>query len=94
MYTYIYIYTTILDVRGFDSSTILKLRGRTSHVRRESPGKFESTNLSRDNLSRETGRDRTYIYIYIYIYRERERDIHTCVSISIIYIYIYIYMYI
>ena len=27
-----------------------------SHVHRECPGKFESTNLSRDNISREIGR--------------------------------------
>ena len=30
--------------------------GWNSHVRREFPGNVESTNLSRDNLSREIGR--------------------------------------
>ena len=43
--------TKTLDFRGFDSSRILSLRGQ-----RESPGNFESTNLSRDTLSREIGR--------------------------------------
>ena len=38
--------TKILDFRGFDSSRILILRG----------GHFESSNLSRDHLSREIGR--------------------------------------
>ena len=32
------------------------LKGWNSHVRRESPGKLESRNLCRDNLSREVGR--------------------------------------
>ena len=45
--------TKILDFRGFDSSRILILN---SQAQREFPGKFESSNLSRDNLSREIGR--------------------------------------
>ena len=49
--------TKILDFRGFDSSRILILRGLIL----VSTGSFsESTNLSRDTLSREIGsRDRT-----------------------------------
>ena len=48
--------TTILDFSGFDSSRILISKGWKSQAHREFPGKFESRNLSRDNLSRETGR--------------------------------------
>ena len=46
--------TKTLDFEGFDSSRIFK--GWNSHVDREFLGKFESTNVSRDNLSREIGR--------------------------------------
>ena len=49
--------------RGFDSGRILISRagilmsmGGDSHVHGELPGNVESTNLSRDNLSREIGR--------------------------------------
>ena len=48
--------TKILDFRGFYSSRIVILRGN-SHVHMELPGKLESTNLSRDNLSREIWRN-------------------------------------
>ena len=44
---------------GFDPSRFLILRGGNSHVRgiyRESPGKFDSRVLSREILSRWTGR--------------------------------------
>ena len=41
----------ILDFRGFDSSQW------HFHVHMESPGNFGSANLSRDNLSREVGRE-------------------------------------
>ena len=54
--------TKILDLRGFDSSRISILRGWNSQAHREFSGNVESTNLSRDNLSREIGRtvtDRT-----------------------------------
>ena len=47
--------TNIMDFRGFDSSIILISRGDIP-FRRGLPGKFESTNLSRDNVSREIGR--------------------------------------
>ena len=47
--------TKILDFRGFDSQN-LKLKAWNSHVHREFPGKFESTILGRENLSREIGR--------------------------------------
>ena len=39
-----------------------------SQADKDFPGKFESRNLSRETLSRETGRTTIYIYIYIYIY--------------------------
>ena len=45
-----------MDFRGFDSRIILSLRGWNSQAHGEFPGKFESRNLSRDNLSREIGR--------------------------------------
>ena len=48
--------TKILDFGGLDSRIILILRGGILNVHREFPGKSESTNLSRDNLSREIGR--------------------------------------
>ena len=48
--------TNIVGFRGFDSSIILNLKGWNSQTRREFPGKFESSNLSRDNVSREIGR--------------------------------------
>ena len=51
----------MLGFRGFDSSLILMLEGWNSHVHGEFPGNFESSNLSRDNLSREIGR--TFIKI-------------------------------
>ena len=50
--------TKIQDFRGFDSSIIVDIEGLDSHVHWEIPTKFESTNLSRDDLSRETGRNR------------------------------------
>ena len=52
--------TKILDFRGFDSSRIFSLKGWTSHVHREFPGKFEPTNRSIDTL-REIGRSATYM---------------------------------
>ena len=48
--------TKILDFRGFDSSIILSRGGGISHVHRGSPISFESTKLSRDDLSGEIGR--------------------------------------
>ena len=48
--------TKILDFRGFDSSRILVLRGGILMSIGEIPSNCESTNLSRDNLSREIGR--------------------------------------
>ena len=45
----------IPDFGGSDSSRILILVDGSLHVRREFPGKFESTNLGRDNLGREVG---------------------------------------
>ena len=48
--------TKILAFRVFDSSIVLVVKGWNSHTHREFPGKFEASNLSRDNLSREMGR--------------------------------------
>ena len=49
--------TKILAFRGFDSSIInINIKGWNSEARREVPAKFESSNLSRDNLSTEIGR--------------------------------------
>ena len=48
--------TYIMDFRGFDASIILIVRGWNSQAHRKFPGKFESNNLSRDNVSREIGR--------------------------------------
>ena len=51
--------TKSFDFRGFDSGRLLILRGGNPHVRgiyRESPGKFDSRTLSRETLSRWTGR--------------------------------------
>ena len=48
--------TKIVDFRGFDSSRILVLRGGIPRPTGNFPGKFESSNLSRDNVSREIGR--------------------------------------
>ena len=48
--------TNITDVRGVDPSVILNYKGWHSQAHRELPGKFESSNLSRDNASREIGR--------------------------------------
>ena len=42
--------TKIPDFIGFDSSSILISRGGIPRPIRELPGKFESTNLSKDNL--------------------------------------------
>ena len=53
--------TKILDFRGFDSSRILTLRGRITRPIGNFPGKIESRNLSRDNISREIGRIRTVV---------------------------------
>ena len=48
--------TKIMDFTGgFDSSIILNFKGWNSKAHRDFPGKFESINLSRDNLSREIG---------------------------------------
>ena len=52
--------TKTLDFRGFDSSRILSLRGEFPRPIGECPGKFGSTNLTRDNLIREIGRTQLY----------------------------------
>ena len=47
--------TDIVDVGGFDSSIMSNLRGGIPG-RRGFTGKFESSNVSRENVSREIGR--------------------------------------
>ena len=46
----------ILDFRGLDSSRIFEFKAWSSHVLMAFPGRFESANLSRHDLSREIGR--------------------------------------
>ena len=57
IYIYIYIYThsnmIIIHVIIIIIIIIIKFKGWNSHVHMEFPGNLESTNLSRDNLSRE-----------------------------------------
>ena len=89
--------TKILDFGGFGSMRNLDFQGWSFHVHREFPGNVESTNLSRDNLSRAIVRSQhvlfcglfwvisIYIYTYIYIYISLSLSLYT-------YIYIYIYM--
>ena len=48
--------TNIMDFTGFDSSTILISRGGILMSNMGFPGKFESINVSRGNVSREIGR--------------------------------------
>ena len=49
--------TNIVDFRRFDSSIVLiDLKGWNSQAHRESAGKFESSSVSMDNVSREIGR--------------------------------------
>ena len=48
--------TNIVGFRGFDSSIFFILRLWNSQAHRESPGKLESSNVSRDNVSRRIGR--------------------------------------
>ena len=48
--------TKIMDIRGFYSNIILSLRGGIPRPIGICLAKFESSNLSRDNLSREIGR--------------------------------------
>ena len=51
-----YLRTKIMDFRRFDSSRVLISRGGILMSIGNVPEVFESTNLSRDNLSREIGR--------------------------------------
>ena len=48
--------TSIVDFRGFYSSTVLILKKWNSQVHRGFPGNFESSNVSRCNVSRRIGR--------------------------------------
>ena len=81
--------------------------GWTSHVRRGFPGKFESTNLSRDDLSSIVGRlgvvvpSGQTVFVTWYVTKQCQRlciyiyiYIYDCICIIYIYIYVYIYLYI
>ena len=48
----------IVDFRGVLLKHNLNLKGWNSHVHRKFTGRFESSNVSRDNVSREMGRKR------------------------------------
>ena len=48
--------TNTVDFTGFDSSTNLKFTGWNSQAHRGFTGQFESSNVSRNNISREIGR--------------------------------------
>ena len=47
---------TLWISEGFTQAYSLNLKGWNSHVHRGFPGKLESSNLSRDNVSKEIGR--------------------------------------
>ena len=67
--------TNIVDFEGVDSSIISILKGWNSHVQREITGKLESSNVSRDNVSREIGgRDSTI--------RVRDKGMHMLYGIT------------
>ena len=88
--------TKILDFRGLDSSRILSFKGWNPQVQRGFPGKFESTNPSGDNLSREIGRTArcgaTRCDQHWHVTRQSSRiSDRRCIYI---YIYVYIYIYI
>ena len=51
--------TNIVDFKGFDSSTILNVRGEMPRPVGDLPEGFESSNVSRDDVSREIGRTNT-----------------------------------
>ena len=77
----------------------LDLKGWNSQVHREVPGKFESSNVSRDNVSRGIGR--TWLHTmsaYAAGYKSTAVYMSGCVKARsrsmYVYIYIYIYMYI
>ena len=60
---------------------------------RGSPGKFDSRTLSRETLSRWTGRIHIYIYICVCIHLSIYLSLSLSLSISLsLYIYIYIYI--
>ena len=51
-----------MDFGGFDSNIILLLRGGILMCMGDYPGKFGSSNLNRDNVSREIGRTSVRAY--------------------------------
>ena len=74
LYIYIYIYIYIQATWPVSRPDTANIKGWNSHVHRKFPGKLESSDLSRETLSREMGRMpdihgpmHTFIYIYIYI---------------------------
>ena len=78
--------SNIVDFRGFDSSTILLLRGGILRPMGDFPESLSQAMLVGCNVSREIGR-RGILYIHIYMY--------ICIYVYMyIYIYVYIYIYI
>ena len=53
----------MVGFRGLDSSINLNSKGWNSQAHRELPGKFHSSNLSRDTVSREIGRNKKAIMV-------------------------------
>ena len=90
--------TKILDFRRFWLKQNLDSKGWNSHVHREVPGKFEPTNRSRDNLSREIGRTAVFcmrcVTCQVWPWSCRSLAQWRWTSLVDIYIYVYIYIYI
>ena len=78
--------TNIVDFRRFDSSTILIKKGGTLVSIGEFPGKFDSGNVSRDNVSREIGRIAygsytIMLHSYVMLLWCRGLMLHICLTI-------------
>ena len=54
---------SMTDLRGFDSSIMLIIRGGIPRPIGDFQGKLESSNLSRDTVSREIGRTSVQIHL-------------------------------
>ena len=61
--------TNTVVVKGVRLKRNLNLKGWDSHVHRGFPGRFESSNISRDNVSREIGRTIVIIVISYCYYK-------------------------
>ena len=69
--------TNIVDFGGVLLKHNLNSKGWNSHVHRGFPGKFESSNVSRDNVSREIGRSTASFVSRAF---RRVKDHYTCLS--------------